>query len=240
MIIEYLTMPEFEYGLNVTRCVVIPVGSTEEHGSHLPLSTDTMQAYEVAKSASRLVPVFVAPPIHYGCCRSTSKHPGTISISTDTLKALLKDIITSLREQGLRQFVVLTGHAGSTHKMALIDAGEELIRKFHDISIAVLTEYDLAYEEGKGLIETPGDSHAGEIETSRIMHLFPELVKGCGQREFPSFPRGMLVRNKREYWKDGVWGDPTRASREKGERIHDLVVKNLIEYVQFIEKFKET
>lgn len=232
-------MQEFENGLSKTRCVIIPIGSTEEHGSHLPLSTDTIQAYEVAKAASCLIPLFVAPPVHYGCCRSTSRHPGTISISTNTLKALLMDIVFSLREQGMRQFIVLTGHAGSTHKLALIDAGEDLIRQFLDISIAVLTEYDLAYEEGKGLIETAGDSHAGEIETSRILHLYPELVKGCDEREFPSFPKGMLVRNKRKYWKNGVWGDPTRASREKGERINDLVVKKLVEYVQFIEKFEE-
>ncbi|MEA5113821.1 MAG: creatininase family protein [Geobacteraceae bacterium] len=239
MIIEHITMQEFENGLSKTRCVIIPIGSTEEHGSHLPLSTDTIQAYEVAKAASCLIPLFVAPPVHYGCCRSTSRHPGTISISTNTLKALLMDIVFSLREQGMRQFIVLTGHAGSTHKLALIDAGEDLIRQFLDISIAVLTEYDLAYEEGKGLIETAGDSHAGEIETSRILHLYPELVKGCDEREFPSFPKGMLVRNKRKYWKNGVWGDPTRASREKGERINDLVVKKLVEYVQFIEKFEE-
>lgn len=157
MIIEHLTMHEFENGLKKTRCVLIPFGSTEEHGSHLPLSTDTIQAYEVAKAASRIVPLFVAPPIHYGCCRSTSRHPGTISITTSTLKALVKDVVSSMRDQGMRQFIILTGHAGGTHKMALIDVGEELIQIFDDIRIAVLTEYDLAYEEGKGLIETPGD-----------------------------------------------------------------------------------
>lgn len=239
MIIEHITSHEFENGLKKTRCVVIPFGSTEEHGSHLPLSTDTIQAYEVAKAASRLIPLFVAPPLHYGCCRSTSKHPGTISISTNTLKAFLKDIVCSFHEQGMRQFIVFSGHAGSTHKMALIDAGEELIRQFLDISVAVLTEYDLAYEEGKELIETKGDSHAGEIETSRILHLNPELVKGCDEREFPSFPKGMLVRDKRKYWKNGVWGDPTKSSREKGERINDLVVKKLVEYVLFMENFVE-
>lgn len=239
MIIEHLTMCEFEFGLSKTRCVLIPFGSTEEHGSHLPLSTDTIQAYEVAKAASRVIPLFVAPPIHYGCCRSTSGHPGTISISTSTLKSLMKEVVSSLRDKGMRQFIILTGHAGGTHTMSLVDAGEELIKQFEDISIAVLTEYDLAYEEGRELIETVGDSHAGEIETSRIMHLFPELVKGCDQREFPCFPKGILVRNKRKYWKNGVWGDPTKASAEKGQRINDLVVKKLVQYVQFLEKFEE-
>ena len=197
MLIEEMTMLEFEEGLRHTRTVLIPFGSVEEHGPHLPLSTDTIQAYEVCKKASQLKRLFVAPPIHYGNCRSTSCHPGTISISTTTLRGLLRDIVRSLRGHGLRNFIVLTGHAGGAHRMALQDAGEELIGEFSDISMSVVTEYELAYAEGKDLIETAGDSHAGEIETSRILHSHPSLVKGRGEREFPDFPKGILVRNKR-------------------------------------------
>lgn len=239
MVLEDITMVEFEQGLSKTQTILIPFGSTEEHGSHLPLSTDTMQAYEVGKAASTLIPLFLAPPIHYGCCRSTSNHPGTISITTGTLKSLMKDIVRSLRQQGLRNFIILTGHAGVTHKMTLLDAGEELIAEFHDIRLAVLTEYDLAYKEGRTLIETEGDSHAGEIETSRIMHLRPDLVKGSSKRAFPTFPVGILVRNKRRYWESGVWGDPSKASAEKGRRINDLVVAKLVEFVQLLEGFEE-
>lgn len=240
MVLEEVTMTDFEQGLKKTRTVLIPFGSTEEHGSHLPLSTDTLQAYEVAKGASARHPLFVAPPVHYGCCRSTSCHPGTVSITTGTLKSLMKDIVRSLRKQGLRNFIILTGHAGGTHRMALVDAGEELLEEFPDIRLAVLTEYDLAYREGKEIIETPGDAHAGEIETSRVMHLRPELVRGTGEREFPAFPNGILVRNKRKYWKNGVWGDPTKATAEKGQRINDLVVGKLVEFIQMLEGFEET
>jgi creatinine amidohydrolase len=240
MVLEDITMQEFEQGLKITQTVLIPFGSTEEHGSHLPLSTDTLQAHEVCKSASGIIPLFVAPPIHYGCCRSTSNHPGTISITTGTLKSLMKDIVRSLRRQGLRNFIILTGHAGGTHKMALVDAGEELIEEFRDIRLAVLTEYDLAYKEGRELIETEGDSHAGEIETSRVMHLRPDLVKGSGNRAFPEFPQGILVRNKRRFWESGVWGDPSKASAEKGRRINALVVTKLVEFVRVLEGFEET
>jgi creatinine amidohydrolase len=239
MVIEEMTMDEFEAGLKRTRSVVIPFGSLEEHGSHLPLSTDTIQAYEVGKAASRLIPLFLAPPIHYGCCRSTSCHPGTISITTATLKSLMKDIVCSLYKQGLRNFIILTGHAGGTHTMALLDAGEELLATHTDSKLAVITEYDLAYEEGKELIETAGDSHAGEIETSRILHLYPHLVKGNGKREFPHFPKGILVRDKRKFWENGVWGDPEKASAEKGKQINDLVVAKLVEFVEALEKFEE-
>jgi creatinine amidohydrolase len=239
VIIEEMTMGEFEDGLKICRTVFIPFGSVEEHGYHLPLSTDTIQAYEVGKGAARLVPLFVAPPVHYGCCRSTSCHPGTISITTGTLKGLMKDIVRSLYSHGLRNFIILTGHAGGTHRMALQDAGEELISEFFDIKLAVATEYDLAKHEGRGIIETDGDAHAGEIETSRIMHSHPHLIKGTGTKEFPKFPVGILVRNKRKFWENGVWGDPGKANAEKGKLLNELVISKVIELVKSIENFSE-
>lgn len=239
MILEEMTMGEFESGLKMTRTVLLPFGSVEEHGYHLPLSTDTIQAYEVAKSAAKIIPLFVAPPIHYGCCRSTSCHPGTISITTDTLQNILKDIVRSLNSHGLTNFIILTGHAGGTHKMALINAAEELVAELFDIKLAVLTEYDLAYTEGKDIIETIGDAHAGEIETSRMLFLYPDLVKGTGEKEFPNFPPGIIVRNKRKFWAKGVWGDPTKATPEKGRRIHELVVRKLIEFIESLNNFTE-
>ena len=229
-------MTEFEAGLRRTQTVLIPFGSVEEHGPHLPLSTDTIEAYEVCKKAALRVPLFVAPPVHYGNCRSTACHPGTISISTGTLKALFSDIVTALRSHGLRKFVALTGHAGGAHCMALQDAGEELIARFADISVAVVSEFDLAKEQGRGLIETADDAHAGEIETSRILHSHPHLVKGSAPREFPAFPRGILVRDKRRYWPGGVWGDPTKATADKGARLEDMVVNSLLNLVQELER----
>jgi creatinine amidohydrolase len=210
----------------------------EQHGPHLPLSTDTLEACEVCRKAALRRPLFVAPPVHYGNCRSTARHPGTISISTGTLKALFSDIVTSLRGHGLRNFVALSGHAGGAHRMALQDAGEELIARFDDISIAVVTEFDLAREQGRGLIETAGDSHAGEIETSRILHSHPHLVRGSAPCEFPSFPPGILVRDKQRYWPGGVWGDPGKATAEKGALLEELVVSALLKLVDELERIE--
>lgn len=236
MIIDDMTMPEFEAGLEKTRTVYIPFGSVEEHGTHLPLSTDTLHAVEVGRKLALRRPIFVAPAIPYGVCRSTSCHPGTISITTGTLKALAIDIVTGFYRRGLRRFVLLTGHAGGTHGAALIDAGEALLETFSDIRIAVLTEYVLAAKEGRGIIETEGDSHAGEIETSRILHSHPHLVRGTGEREFPSFPAGILVRDKRRFWPGGVWGDPTKATADKGRRLEEAVVAALDRLVDELEK----
>lgn len=239
MLIEELTMPEFEAGLEKTRTVLIPFGATEEHGPHLPLSTDTVMAAEIGRRLTQRRPIFVAPAVPYGVCRSTARHPGTLSITTATLRALTNDIVSALHRQGLRNFVLLTGHAGGTHTSTLIDAGEALLERFADIRVAVLTEYMLAAQEGRGIIETPDDSHAGEIETSRLLHSHPGLVKGRGEREYPSFPNGILVRNKRRFWKNGVWGDPTLASAEKGARLEEAVVTALDRLVADLEQWQE-
>jgi creatinine amidohydrolase len=239
VIIEEMTMPEFIRGLEKTRTVLVPFGATEEHGPHLPLNTDTLHAVEVGRKLAERRSIFIAPPIPYGVCRSTSQHPGTLSISTTTLRALAIDIVSALYRQGLRNVILLTGHAGGTHTATLIDAGEELMVQFDDLKIAVLTEFMLAAKEGRGLIETPDDSHAGEIETSRILHSHPQLVKGSAEREYPTFPMGILVRDKRRFWPGGVWGDPTLASKDKGQRLEELVVECLDRFVTKLEQWQE-
>ena len=77
------------------------------------------------------------------------------------------------------------------------------------------------------------------LEMSAFIHSHPELVKGKGEREFPGFPMAILVRNKRKYWPNGVWGDPTKASAEKGARLEELVVQKIVELVQKMEIFRD-
>jgi creatinine amidohydrolase len=239
MIIEEITSQEFLDGIEQTRTVLIPVGATEGHGAHLPLGTDSFQAIDVCQRLSERRPVFVAPPILYGVCRSTSRHPGTLSIRTETLKSLLLDVIEALYRQGLRNFIVLSGHAGGTHNATLLDAGEYLLEKLPESRIAVVTEYALAADEGASLIETPGDSHAGEIEASRMLATRPHLVKEGAQEDYPCFPEHILVRNKPHHWPSAVWGDPTKASAEKGTQIELIVVDALDRLVTELENFIE-
>ncbi len=123
--------------------------------------------------------------------------------------------------------------------MALQDAGEELIAEITDIRIAVLIEFELARGAGDGIIETGQDRHAGEIETSRIMYSHPHLVKGPGVRGAPHFPNGILVRDKRKYWPHGIWGDPTKASAEKGRLLEERVVEMVINVVERMRKIQD-
>ena len=237
MLIEAITMKDFEEGIKRTRSVIIPFGSVEEHGAHLPLGTDTIQAYEISKRVAERVPVFVCPPVYYGLCRSSRKHPGTISIKGNTLRKIVIDIIDSLHEQGLRNFLLFSGHAGGTHLAMILDAAEEMLEKFSDVSIGVISYLDVADEAWKGELECAGDSHAGESETSLMMLLRPNWVKGTSPEEYPSFPKYILVKDKKSYWQGGVWGDPSRASEEKGKRLLEKAVDFVTEMVKKVEEF---
>lgn len=240
MILEEISMKEFEEKAKKIKTVIVPVGSLEAHGPHLPLGTDTIEVYEIAKMVARSVDVFVAPPLSYGICRSTSKHPGTVGIKGDTLRNLIKDIVKSLHTNDLKKFLIISGHASSLHLAALQEAGESLLEEMpSDVTIAVVSAYALAQEAACDICETEDDSHAGEIETSLMLHLKPHLVEGRGEEEYPHFPHPLLTRNKRKYWKNAVWGNPHNASTKKGERISQLLVKRISEVVREMETFKE-
>jgi creatinine amidohydrolase len=114
-----------------------------------------------------------------------------------------------------------------------------MLKKYADIRVAVINEYDFCFRTGREIVVTEGDSHAGEVETARIMHLHPGLVKGTSPREFPDFPEFILVRNKTAYWPGGVWGDPSAATPEKGEQLVRLTAEALAEFVKNFETFTE-
>jgi creatinine amidohydrolase len=231
MIVTDLTMAEFEAGLERTRTAILPLGSVEEHGLHLPLATDTLQVYEVAVRASREVPLFVLPPVHYGYCRSTRDHPGTLSIAPETLRRLVFDIAASLHRHGIRGLILASGHAGGLHMAALEEAGENIVEAFPDLEVAVVCEYRWA-QEARDVIETADDGHAGEIETSRVLAVDPALVKGTSPEEYPRFPKPFIPREKRASWPGGVWGDPSRATPGKGEALYSRSVERLVALVR--------
>ncbi len=235
---EDLNMPGFEALRQKTQTVIIPVGSLEEHGPHLPLGTDTFHAMEVARRVALTKQVVIAPPLFYGLCRSTREHPGTVSICGDTLRALLLDVGREFYRQGLKILVFISGHAGGTHMAALIEAGEILLAELPEVRVAVVNLLELLREvlaEKPELLTTKGDSHAGEVETALMLAAYPHLVKGTAPAEWPSFPKYVLVRDKRRYWEGGVWGDPSRATAAQGEEILEAETRRLAQVIATLE-----
>jgi len=236
---ENLRMPEFSAGRAQHRTVILPVGSVEEHGPHLPLGTDTFHAMEVARRAAELRPVLVAPPFYYGLCRSTREHPGTVSISGDTLRALVAELGREFHRQGISNLVIMSGHAGGTHMAALVEAGETLLAELPDLKVAVVNLLDLLREVVAArpeLVKTKGDSHAGEVETALMLAAYPHLVEGTAPAEWPTFPKYLLVRDKRRYWPGGVWGDPAPATASQGEAILQAETERLVELLDFFSQ----
>jgi creatinine amidohydrolase len=240
MILDDVTMPEYERGLAASRTVLIPFGSLEEHGAHLPLSTDTLQVVEVCRRVGERTGAHVAPAVPYGVCRSSRNHPGTVGVGTATLRAIAVDLVRDFYRHGMRAFVLISGHAGKTHLLTLVDAGEQLLDELPEASISVISEYHEAQRAGAGVVEAEDDSHAGEIETSRVLFLRPELVKGTSPAEWPDFPDARLVRDKRRHWRGGVWGDPAKASADKGRVLTELAVARVTALVRELEDYRES
>lgn len=236
MILENITMADFKKHLKRTKTIIFPFGTVEEHGNHLPLSTDTLIVYEALKRVVRKRDVFLAPPVHYGVCTSTSRHPGTIGITSETLRRIAGDLVRDAYRKGLRNFFLISGHGGGLHASAMKEAAEVLVEELKGIKIAVLCPYDLLHKELASLAETPNDSHAGEIETSLILYVSPGLVNGRSKEEYPAFPKPFVVKDKLKYWQGGVWGNPAKASREKGEKALRLIVNRIVEIIDMAEK----
>ncbi|MBF0566188.1 MAG: creatininase family protein [Nitrospirae bacterium] len=239
MILEEITMEDFKEHLKICRTIIFPFGTIEEHGSHLPLYTDTLIAWEVLKQAVQKRPVFLAPAVPYGVCTTTGRHPGTIGITPTSLRAITLDLIKDAYGKGLRNFLLVSGHGGGIHMHALKEVAETLIDELDDIRMAVLSPYDVLWKEFSALCETSNDSHAGELETSLVMALRPGLVKGISPEEYPQFPRPFIVRDKMKYWPNGVWGNPAKATTEKGQKAFTLAVERMVELIDEVEKMEK-
>lgn len=230
VLLEEITSAEFKRLIRKRPLVILPVGSVEEHGSHLPLCTDSFQAEEVARRVALAFGGIVCPPLRYGDCRSTRNFPGTLSIGFDTLRMVTTDILSELARNGVDRILVITGHAGSAHMIALRLGAHEVVERNPKLKVMLLSDYDLAYElRGKEFPE--GDGHGGLIETSRMLNIRPELVKPSRPKGEKWAPQFMVVPDPERYFPSGVLGDSRPASAGKGKKIDDYVVGRLCEMI---------
>jgi creatinine amidohydrolase len=231
--LEEMSWPQIQEGLKKTRTIILPVGATEEHGPHLPVFTDTIQAIEVAMEVARRRPVFVAPPIHYGVCRSTREFPGTITVGPLSLRLYVLDILLSLYDSGFKNVLVLSSHAGGQHMAALKEACMEAVQKT-DLRASLVTDFDFVVEGCK----IAGDGHAGHIESSRMLSIRPDLVSGLPPAFMPRRPRHLVMKSVRHLMGDGVMGDPSAATREDGELLNEMAAEGVLSALDELENFR--
>lgn len=229
-LVEEITSHEFAKRSKRKPLVILPFGSLEEHGEHLPLGTDTFQAVAVANRVAAELDALVLPTVWYGECRTTRNFPGTISLSQETVQAISFDVLSELVRNGIDKAMIITGHAGSGHMAALRLGAQRAVEKHPKLKVMVLSDYDIAYDL-KGEEFPEDDGHAGQIETSRVLNLRPELVGKARPRGRTRPPRFMIVSDPEKYFPSGIVGDARCASAGKGARIDDYIVKKLCEIV---------
>lgn len=232
-----LTMKEIKALAGTGRVVIIPVGSLEEHGDHLPVNTDSLQPVYVAEQVARRTGCLIAPLLPYGLCDAARPFPGTITIEFDTVRLLMRDLLSEFIRQGFTRLLVLSGHAGSAHLAALRLAAREIISNHRKDPagsrprIMVCSDYDFAFLlKDQGF--DPRDDHAGGIETSRMLDIRPDLVKGRTRTSFSQFPRFEIAPDPEKYLKGGIQGDPAAASAEKGRMLNGYVIEELVKLVK--------
>lgn len=217
--------------------VIFPVGSVEEHGDHLPLCTDSVQPEYIALEVAKKTGCLVAPPLRYGICNATRNFAGTITIEFDTFYKMVHEIISELIRNGFNRIIVLSGHAGNSHMVALRLAAQDIVikndaqRTEKKTRIMVLSDYDFA-KELTPKYASEKDGHAGTLETSRVMAIKPELIKASGVPSFPQMPRFEVVAHPELYFPSGVNGDPTAASADKGQKINKYIIEQVEKLVK--------
>lgn len=230
MKMEYMTADEFALAVKNNPLIILPIGATEAHGSHLPLCTDTIQPEYIAEEISRVkTNVIVAPSLNFGLHSSTKNMPGTINLTFDTLRAVVYDILTSLYERGVKQFLLMSGHAGSGHMTALSEACKRVVSET-DAKIMLFTDYDIA-ERCPDLPVMKGDGHGGCLETSRILAIRPDLVRESRPVGSYIYCNSVVQKDASVAMPAGVAGDTSGASAELGRTINGYIVETVIRMI---------
>jgi creatinine amidohydrolase len=247
---------EVEEYLKINDIILVPIGSTEQHGPAAPLGLDTYVAIALVEDVAKQTRIISTPPIWFGDSTHHLGFPGTISIKTEILTEYVKDVIRSLVKHGFKKIVIVNGHK-ITNLTALHSAVRNIKEfEFPDLFLAVIDPIKIGIEAAKGR-ETK-EHHAGELEISHLMYKFPHLIKNDKiPKEYPDFESryskymksdlfkgGISIdipwssKEQREFTKSGAMSDATKASKEKGEKYHKDMVKEIVDFVEWLKKKK--
>lgn len=232
---------------------VLPTGSLEQHGRHLPVGTDSLLAEAVAteaadRAADRGVETVVFPAIWTGYSPHHTTLGGTVTLKKETMLALLEDVCESIAEMGFDRILMVNGHGGNGPLTSLVagDLGVNL----EDVEVAEITYFDLAGTAAEEIRtgDTGSAYHAGEFETSLMLYLYEEYVDLDAAVDDPVTPlseysprdmfEGGPLGTRKTYdrlTEDGARGEPTLATAEAGEKLFDAVCDELASVLSAVE-----
>lgn len=238
--------------------VLLPVGSVEQHGPHMPMGHDAFAAQNVVADAARRAGVLAYPTLWYGWTYHHMALPGTVSLRPATLTAVVTDLLRSVVFHGFNRAVVVNGHRRAN--LAPLEIAVTELRHQTGAALAVVDVGIVAADKIPGIRTTPpgGVGHADELETSHALHMNPELVRMeraearmmnprpawlTGHHtsdpavEAPRFHYPKTVEEARKDAGDlGSTGDPTAATAEKGRAFHEAVVERLVGVIEHLKR----
>jgi creatinine amidohydrolase len=229
VLLETLSWDEAEHVLTPDTVVVIALGAeSKEHGRHLQLNNDFLMAEYLKKRVldTAIQNTVIAPTINYSFYPAFLEYPGSTSLSVDTARAMITDIIHSLAYYGPRRFYIL--NTGISTLRPLAQAAAELAKDGIVLHYTDLTRDDPVEKK----VRQSGGTHADEIETSMMLYIAPESVrmKKAARDLNPNQPGGLTrdPQGKGTYSPTGTWGDPTLATREKGQAVVESLVASIL------------
>ncbi len=226
--LESLSWSEAQRVLTEDALVVIPLGARlKEHGLHLPLQNDWLIAEYFAARVEKTQPVVLVPTLQHHYYPAFVEYAGSVTLRAETARDLVVDVVRSLARPGPRRFYIL--NTGISTMRALEPAAHGLARE----GILVhFTDTRAAMREVSGLLEQEGGSHADEAETSMMLVIAPDQVrmelarKDYDPRDLPGLSPD--PESGQAYSPTGAWGDPTKATRAKGERIVEAIYEQIM------------
>lgn len=243
---DKLTWAEMRQAIADERVIILPVGTTEQHGPHLPLDVDNYLCQSVCEGAAKLVPddVLLMPPLSYGFNWHHIDFPGTIGIAWDNYVRFLLDIIKSVAHHGFKKVLIVNGH-GSNRTLVEVAARQATMDS--SVICAGFSYFELGLDAIREVRESPRGwaAHADELETSLYLYLRPDGVRrDLIQAENNMLPSDFWWQDVEaggsigmmEWWstfsRTGVLGDPTLATREKGEVLYNAMTERLAALVR--------
>jgi creatinine amidohydrolase len=213
---------------------MLPVGSFEQHGDHLPLATDTIIACVIANRLATTYNALLLPPVTMSCSHEHESFDGTVSISSRTLIAIIDDVQSSLARSGIKYLVLVNGHGGN---YVLSNVAQESNVTERRIALFPGREdFRIARERAEMKTTTSEDMHGGEWETSILLHSHPHLVRSTysqSDHDAPQRPH-LLITGIRAYATRGIVGRPSVASAAKGQAALDSLTSSFSDVLKIL------
>ncbi|TCJ15626.1 creatininase family protein [Rubrobacter taiwanensis] len=243
------TWPEVREAIERGTVFVVPIGATEQHGGHLPLETDWRLCSVAAERACRLaaeegVPALVTPPIWTGFSPHHMDFPGSVTLELSTFIELVSQVARSLWHHGARKILLLNGHGGNAN---LLRSAVQQLRFQHGVRAAAASYWDFVLPKITGWRRSrPGGiDHACEMETALMLAARPELVREEHARDATWFPNSDFLSGDlavgapvavtfafSELTEDGILGDPTASTGERGEELLAAVAERIAAFIR--------